>query len=397
MIVEVISVGTELLIGQIINSNAAVVGSQLAAEGFDVHYQTTVGDNLGRLSDTIRAATQRADAVILTGGIGPTQDDLTREAICVVTGSEMLRDKVHSDRIRDRLTQAGRTVTANTLRMADYPDGAEPLPNRNGVALGIAIEHGRTWIFAMPGIPSEMTVMLNEQVVPRLRRASGERAVLKSRVLHTWGYGEAQVADILDDLYETTNPSIAFLIDASEVRVRITAKAESEAAADEMIRSVEAQVADRLGDVVFGYDDDTVESIIVALLQDRHWTIGTIEASTLGQVATSLAGAPDGSAVFAEGGVLPSKDTPDDVEQRALQLLSEVVEGDVAVSVSEIADVDDTTAGGTRPRKVGIAVRTPEAVKALTIGLVGDAERARQFGVVGALHAVRLAVSGAWW
>ncbi|MGI9586532.1 MAG: CinA family nicotinamide mononucleotide deamidase-related protein [Acidimicrobiia bacterium] len=397
MIVEIVAVGTELLIGQIINSNAAAIGSRLAEEGFDVHYQTTVGDNIGRLGSAIEDAAQRADAVILTGGIGPTQDDLTREAICAVTGREMLRDEVHAQGIHDRLSRAGRSVTANTLRMADYPEGAEPLPNRAGVALGVAVEHEQTWIFAIPGIPTEMIVMLDEQVVPRLREISGEQAVLKSRVLHTWGFGEAQVADLLDDLFESENPSIAFLVHASEIRVRITAKAGSVAAADDMISVVEAQVRDRLGDAVFGVDEDTVEGLIVGLLDDRSWKISTVEASTLGMVAGRIAGPRSGRSVFAGGRILSGSDQANDVERRALQLLSQTDEGDVLVSISEISHVDADSAGGLSPRKVGIGVRTPEKTMALTVGLLGDDERARQFAVVGALHAVRLAVGGDWW
>ncbi|HSK95576.1 MAG TPA: competence/damage-inducible protein A, partial [Euzebyales bacterium] len=177
MIVEVIAVGTELLLGQIVNTNVAVIGTRLADEGFDAHYQVTVGDNLERLAATIRTAIERADAVILTGGIGPTQDDLTREALCAVTGRAMARDEAHAEAIRERIVRIRGHVAESTLRMADHPDGATGLPNRNGVALGIAMEHRGVPIFAVPGVPSEMAVMLDEQVMPRLRRASGEPAV----------------------------------------------------------------------------------------------------------------------------------------------------------------------------------------------------------------------------
>ena len=396
MIVEVIAVGTELLIGQIINSNVAAIGSRLADEGFDAHYQVTVGDNLDRLADAIRTAVARADAVVMTGGIGPTQDDMTRDAICAVTGSEMLRDEAHAAKIKDRLMKARGYVAENTLRMADYPAGSEPLPNRKGVALGVAMELDGKWIFAMPGVPSEMIPMLEEEIMPRLREASGEPSVLKSRVIRTWGYGESQVAEILDDLYDSSNPSVAFLINAAEVRIRVSAKAEVEAVADEMIAGVEATIVERLGEAIFAYDDDVIETIVVALLADRGWTIATVEASTLGMVATEIAATPGGADVFAGGHVVAAGEPPADVEQRALDLLEKAPPADVAVAVSEISAGADA-AGDTSSRLVGVAVRTPEGTQARTVGLLGDDERARRFSVPGALHAVRLAVSGTWW
>jgi nicotinamide-nucleotide amidase len=294
MIVEVVAVGTELLIGQIINSNVATIGQRLADEGFDAHYQVTVGDNLERLADAIRTAASRADAVILTGGIGPTQDDMTREALCLVGGREMVRDEAHAEAITRRLMATRGSVSQNVLRMADYPEGSEPLPNGKGVALGVAMEHEGTLIFAMPGVPREMIVMLDEQVLPRLRAASGEPAILKSRVLRTWGYGESQVSEILDDLYESTNPSVAFLINASEVRIRISAKAETAEAAEEMISRVETVVLDRLGDAVFGRDEEIVEVLVVRMLAERGWRIAAVEAATLGMVGTRLAETPGG-------------------------------------------------------------------------------------------------------
>ncbi|HKZ28416.1 MAG TPA: molybdopterin-binding protein, partial [Acidimicrobiia bacterium] len=199
MIVEVIAVGTELLLGQIVNSNVAFVGRRLAEEGFDAHFQVTVGDNPARLVETIRTAAARSDAVILTGGIGPTQDDLTREALCEVAGRRLLRNEDYAGVIRRRIEALGREMPENNLRMADYPEGAEQLPNATGVALGVALHHDGTWFFAVPGVPSEMTPMIDEQVLPRLRTAEGRPAVLRSRVLRTWGLGESQVSHTLDD------------------------------------------------------------------------------------------------------------------------------------------------------------------------------------------------------
>lgn len=240
-----------------------------------------------------------------------------------------------------------------------------------------------------------MTAMLDQQVLPRLRALAGEPAVLTSRVLRTFGYGESQVAERLDDLYRSTNPSIAFLIDAAEVRVRISAKADSVETAEELISAMEAQVVDRLGDAVFGRDDETVEILLVDALKARGWRIATVEASTLGVVGTRLADTPGARDVYAGTLVVPGAGPPIDVEIRALELLDSTNEAaDVIVAVSEIsADSDDDAAA----RTVGVAVRTPDDSRARAVAVLGDEIRARRFSVPHALHAARNAVTGTWW
>ncbi|MGH8942007.1 MAG: competence/damage-inducible protein A, partial [Acidimicrobiia bacterium] len=198
MIVEVIAVGTELLIGQIANTNAAFIGARLAEEGFDAHYQVTVGDNLDRLVTAIGAGLARADAIILTGGIGPTQDDVTREAMAQVAGVAMARDKDHAAWIESRVRSQSGSINPTVLRMADLPEGAEGLPNANGVALGVALAHEGKWMFAVPGVPVEMRAMLAGEVMSRLRRLAGAATVLRSRLLRTWGIGESRIAEALD-------------------------------------------------------------------------------------------------------------------------------------------------------------------------------------------------------
>ena len=399
VIVEVIAVGTELLLGQIVNSNAAAIGARLADEGLDAHVQVTVGDNLGRLTAAIRTAVERADAVILTGGIGPTQDDLTREALSAVTGRPIVRDAEHAASIRERLTRIRGHVAESTLRMADHPQGAETLPNRNGVALGIAMEHDGTWLFAMPGVPSEMIAMLDEQVLPRLRIASGEPAILRSRLLRTWGQGESQIAEALDDLYTSTNPSLAFLVSGAEVRVRISAKAADAATADTMIAAVEDEVARRLGTVVYGRDDDTVETIAVRELTARGWRIGTVEVATLGSVAATLASADRDGVAFAGGLTMPpvAVDDHTDLAQRAERLLERgrsTLDADVLVAVSES---HGDQAGPRSTQTLAVAVATPEQARTRQVGLLGDRARVREYAHDTALHLARLAVTGRWW
>jgi nicotinamide-nucleotide amidase len=389
MIVEVIAVGTELLIGQIVNTNGSTIGARLADEGFDAHYQVTVGDNLGRLVGAIRTAMARADAVILTGGIGPTQDDLTREAICAATGRTMVRDEEYAEKIRQRILARRGSMAESVLRMADYPNGAEPLPNSQGVALGIALRHEGKWIFAVPGVPREMRALLEEEVMPRLREASGRPTAIKSRVLHTWGHGESQIAETLDDLYASTNPSIAFLITDMEVKVRITAKAETDEAAEALIAPVEAEVRRRLGDLVFAIDDETILDVIGRTLSDRGWTVAVCEVATAGQVGARLAaGIPD--LVAGATTLTGDQGTATGLAERARSGFA----ADVGVGIAATEVVDDA---GQPASLITFAVATPDETRERTMRFFGTGERAVSYAVGAALHLLRLGASGKGW
>ena len=241
MIAEVVSVGTELLIGEIQNSNATAIALRLAAAGFDAHHQVTVGDNLDRIVDVLRTACERADVVVITGGIGPTQDDLTKEAMCTLADVTMARDADHAALIHDRVMERRGVVLDNVLRMANLPRGAEVLPNDNGLALGAALHWQGAWMFVLPGVPQEMERMLDGHVMPRLELLSGGQTVRSSSV-RTRGLGESVVADRLAGLFESRNPTIAFRIADTEVHVRITAKAASVDEADSMLADMTAQV-----------------------------------------------------------------------------------------------------------------------------------------------------------
>ena len=376
MIVEVMAVGTELLLGDIVNSNAATIGRRLAEEGFDIHHQVVVGDNMGRLVDALRTAVGRADAVVITGGIGPTQDDLTREALCELAGVEMTRDEDHARWVDARIRATGREPSPNVLRMADLPSGAEGLPNANGVALGAALGHEGCWLFAMPGVPAEMIPMLDEEVLPRLRRLAGRPAVLRSRVLHSWGLGESTVSDLLDDLFATVNPSVAFLIKDMEVRVRITAKAEDEAKALEMIQPVEAEVRSRLGDLVFAVDGETVEQIVIDGLAVAGWRVSTVEAATFGVVGGRLA-ASDTASVFAGALIIGSGS-------------ASPPEADVVLEVGPIGA--DQSTGPRTTRSVEMTVTTPRDRHSQVFDFGGDDERLRAFAVIAGLHLLRTAL-----
>jgi nicotinamide-nucleotide amidase len=378
LIVEVVAVGTELLIGQIANSNATYIGARLAEEGHDAHFQVTVGDNIPRLVSALDLAMGRSDAVVITGGIGPTQDDLTREALCQVTGRQMTRDQTHAEWIRGRVSSQGRTMSDTVLRMADLPQGAEGLPNANGVALGVAMENEGKWLFAIPGVPVEMRAMLDAEVLPRLGRIAGDAAVLRSRILRTWGIGESRVADLLDDLFGSTNPSVAFLISDMEVKVRITAKAADGATASDLIAPIEEEVRNRLGDAVFAVDDETVERLIIGGLAARGWSVSTVEAATLGQVAGRIAAEDRNGSVFA--GSLIGGRPGEGSAPRA----------DVVLSVGEIgADLDQ---GRRTTRPVEMTVTTPDRETSRAFEFGGDDERVRSFATIAGLHLIRIAL-----
>src|SRR5690606_8222378 len=253
---------------------AATIGSALAENGFDAHYQQVVGDNHERMVTALGVAASRADAVIITGGIGPTQDDITREALCSLTGRELVRDEEYTEVLRRRFAALGRDRPGTNLRQADRPGGGEHLPNPKGSAPGIVLEHDGTLFFALPGVPGEMELLLTDHVLPRLRKAGGDQFTLQSRVVRTWGMSESAVAQLLDDLYlGSVNPSLAFLASGGEIKIRITAKAPDVAAAAALIEPFEAEVRSRLGTAVFGSDADTIEPVIARLLGEKGWTI----------------------------------------------------------------------------------------------------------------------------
>lgn len=413
MIVEVIAVGTELLLGQIVNSNAAYIGEKLADSGFDAHYQVVVGDNLGRLAEAIRTAVGRADAVILTGGIGPTPDDLTREAICAATGREMRFSQAYADELRRRWESMGRAFPENNLQQAEYPEGGEQLPNPKGTAPGIALDHHGTLIFALPGVPTEMHLLMEDHVLPRLRERAGLEAVLVNRVLRSWGRGESAVAERLDDLYHaSTNPSIAYLASGGEIKIRVSAKAATEGEAEALIAPVEAEIRSRLGSLIFAADDQTLETVVMDLLAERSWTVGAAESMTGGLVASRLSATPGSSKVFRGGIVAYATDVKIERLGVPVSTIDEhgVVSVETAVAMADgaarVLGVDVAVAvtgsAGPEPQEhppgtVCIAVRTPEDTRGHLIRLPGDRERVRVYASTAALHHIRLAVTGAWW
>lgn len=412
MNVEVIAIGTELLLGQIINTNLATIGRALAEAGLDTYRQVVVGDNLDRLSEAIREGLSQSDAIILTGGIGPTQDDITREGICAATGLKMDYSEEYAGELEEWWATRGREMPATNYKQAEHPTGAVLIDNPKGTAPGLDVDVDGKRIFALPGVPAEMVMMLNGHVVPALIALDGgDVAVLKSRLLRSYGMSESKVAELLDDMFdEGTNPTMAFLASAGEIKVRLTAKAATNQEADALIAPVEAEVRRRLGSV-FGADDETLERLIFDGLQSRGWTIGTAESATGGMIVSRLTAVP-GASDFVRGSVVSyATDVKEQVlgvpaetlaagvvsEETALAMAAgarELLQADVAVAVTGSAGPDP------QERDVGtmvVAVATPDDARARTFRMPGDRERVRTYTTTAALHLVRLAVTGEWW
>ncbi|MGH2785963.1 MAG: competence/damage-inducible protein A [Actinomycetota bacterium] len=303
---EVVAVGTELLLGDIANTNAQTIGQELARIGVDCFVHTAVGDNVDRIAEALRAALERADAVVVTGGLGPTQDDVTREAIASLVGKPLIRDERLVDDLRARFERMRRDMPASNLRQADRPEGSVSIANPVGTAPGLLVEHDGKVIYAVPGVPSEMERMLHAAVLPDLARRSGGAASIVSRVVRVGGLAESAVGEALGPTWTALGPgdvTMAFLAGGGEVRVRLTAKAPSEAAANERLDRVEAEVRAALGPAVVGVGDETIELIVSRLLDGRGWTLACAESITGGQIATRITELPGASATF-RGGVV---------------------------------------------------------------------------------------------
>ena len=266
---EVLAIGTELLLGQIVDTNSAWIGEQLAASGIDSYEHRVVGDNQTRIVDALRDLLTRADAVLVCGGLGPTQDDLTRDAIAELMGVPLVRRMELAEQIATMFRTRLRDMPANNLRQADVPEGGEAIPNPLGTAPGLVCPVGDgKFVYAVPGVPYEMQEMVAQQVIPDLLKRSGEASTIVSRSLKTWGTSESALAEMvahrLDALDAAGNPTIAFLARGIEgLVVRITAKGATEGEARALADAEEEELRAILGDLVFGVDDETMEHAVL--------------------------------------------------------------------------------------------------------------------------------------
>jgi nicotinamide-nucleotide amidase len=414
---EIVAIGTELLLGDVVNGNAAWLGNELAAIGVDVEQTTVVGDNLARIAAILASACDRSDVVITTGGLGPTQDDLTREALARLTGSPLVRDPDLEAALIARYGAVGRPdFTRNNLRMADRPRDAVALPNAAGTAPGLRITHGDVVLYAMPGVPGEMRAIFSAWVRDELADRAGRGSVLLSRRLHTVGIWESEVAQRLADLDAelevSGNPTLAYLASQGQTLVRVTAKAANVDDATALIDAVDARVRAALGDVVYGVDDDTLESVVLAALLRSGATVATAESLTgglLGAALTKVAGSSEayrgGVVAYATEAKHGLLDVPAElIEQRG------AVDPDVALAMARGcrerfgATYGVATTGVAGPTEqdgkpvgaVFVALVGPRAGEHVVqeLQLRGDRDRIRQATVTAALDMLRRLLGG---
>ncbi|MBI4697202.1 MAG: CinA family nicotinamide mononucleotide deamidase-related protein [Gammaproteobacteria bacterium] len=406
------AIGTELLLGQITDTNSSWIGEQLAQAGIDSHYQVKVGDNLERIVECIGRALSRNDAVICCGGLGPTQDDITREAIAEVMGVKLVRDDEIGERIRRMFESRGRTMPANNLRQAEVPAGASPIAQMPGTAPGLVCPVGDKVIYAVPGVPSEMREMVLGTILPDLQRRAGMTAVIKSRTLRTWGHSESGLAEMLaprmDELDQGGKATLAFLASGIEgIKVRITAKGESEAATNAIIAEEEKIIRSILGHCVFGVDEETMETVVLDRLKENGWTLAVAETDATGGLISMRLCAKyrHAAGVFLGGVVVNDHES----QQRILGVkpapfpnpattaeLAEAVRRKFGaeVGLATTAVDDSVRAPGMRPGTVFIGLAFADDARAERIQLPGDRERIREFSVISGLNVLRHRLSG---
>ena len=404
---EIVAVGTELLLGQIVDTNSAWLGEQLALAGIDCTNGQTVGDNQERMVDAIALALSRSDAVVVCGGLGPTQDDITREAIAAVMGVRLVQDDDVADRVLEMFASRGRRMPANNLRQAMVPEGATAIADpQPGTAPGLICPVGDGVVYALPGVPYEMKAIFLGAVIPDLQRRSGQPAVIRSRTLRTWGESESglaeRLADHVTELDASGTVTLAYLASGIEgLKVRMTVKAATDAEAEAVLDAEEAVLRGMLGSLVFGIDGMGMEHAVAALLEDRGLTLAVAESLTGGLVAARLVNVPGASAWFRGGVVAYASDVkytlldvpegPVVSETAAAAMASgvrSVLGADVGLGVTGVAGPD--TQDDELPGTVFLAVDGLDEKPLVTrVTLPGDRERVRQFACISLLDLLR--------
>jgi nicotinamide-nucleotide amidase len=404
---ELIFVGTELLLGQIVNTNASYLGENLANLGVNLHYHSVVGDNLERIKETIQNALSRSDLVVITGGLGPTFDDITREGIAEAIGRTLVYDPDVMAQIEGHFKRVKHNMLPMHKRQAYIiSEGCQVVPNLIGSAPGLIINVNGKWIIAMPGVPREMKKMCEDVIFPWVAEKAG-KGIIKSRVLKVAGMGESTVANELNDIVESlSNPTIAYLCQPGEVTVRITAKASGLEEALKMIDEVAERVRDILGDNVFGEDNQTMEQVVGQMLLAKHKTLALAESCTGGLVSDRITDI-SGSSDYYLGGVISYSNqlknellgvSSDDLRQygavsapvaeQMAQGVKKLVKSDFGVGITGIAGPTGATDG----KPVGlvyIAVASQNGVNSKEFRFVGDRTGIKRWASQSALDMLR--------
>jgi nicotinamide-nucleotide amidase len=407
MRIEVVAVGTELLLGQIADTNSAWLGEHLAAAGIDSHFHQAVGDNHSRIVLALRTALARSDGVIVCGGLGPTQDDITREAIAEVMNVQIDRDESLIAAIRTVFSVRNREMPESNLRQADVPRGATPIPQVMGTAPGLICPVGNKVVYAVPGVPYEMSEMFERAILPDLLARSGEKATIVSRVIRVWGMSESGLADRLAPRIEALdamggNPTIAFLASGIEgINVRITAKALDRDQADALLDAEQQQVIALVGDSVFSADDRSMEEAVADALVAAGMTLGIAESLTGGLVSSRLVEV-EGASAWLKGSIVsyasdvkhsllgvPEGPVVSDVAVRAMASnVRSVLGSDIGLALTGVAGPSEQD--GKPPGTVFVGLALPgEEAQGVELRLPGDRQRVRQYATISALDLLR--------
>jgi len=413
--VEIVAVGTELLLGQIPDTNSQWLGETLAANGISSHFHQHVGDNHDRIVLAFRTALARSDAMIVCGGLGPTQDDITRAALAEVMNVPLERDQALVTTIKAMFESRGRTMPDNNLLQADVPRGATIIPQTRGTAPGLICSVGLKVVYAVPGVPYEMTDMFERAILPDLlerQRRAGQSAVIRSRVLRTWGASESALAEAVgerfDALANDERVTIAFLASGIEgIKVRVTARGDDDQQALDLVaeeeREVRALINERLGDIIFGVDDESMEDVVAQLLTSRNRTLAVAESLTGGLIASRLVNVAGASTWFRGGVVSYASQVKFDllgvpegpvVSAQAAEAMASGVRtllgADVGLSVTGVAGPDEQD--GQTPGTVFVGLDLGASVEHVALRLPGDRPRVRAYSAISALDVLRRAL-----
>jgi len=302
---EIVTTGTELLLGEIEDTNSTYIARQLRDIGLNLYYKTSVGDNEERTAEVLRQGLARSDVIITTGGLGPTVDDVTRQAVAHATGRELVFLPELWDQICARFAHWGREPTDNNRQQAFVPRGATVIENPVGTAPCFIVDSDEGIVISLPGVPREMKYLMEHSVIPYLRERLGLREIIKARVLRTAGIGESTIDDRIADLMAQSNPTVGLSAHAGQTDVRITAKAGSEAAADALIAAMETRVRERLGDYIYGEGKQLLEEALVEVIRQHGHTLAVLETNSRGAIAQRLGNVSGSQDVFRGGGVAP--------------------------------------------------------------------------------------------
>lgn len=388
MIAEIISIGTELLLGDIVDTNSTYIADKLTANGFDIHYMTTVGDNRERLIRVLKKAISRADIIITTGGLGPTDDDLTREAIAAATGLPLKKVPALVEEIKDYFQHKNYPMTENNYKQAYLPEGARSINNQRGTAPGILLETDSYIIISLPGVPREMKFMFTGEVIPYLQNLL--QGKIKSKVLNFFSIGESTLeTEIKDILDKQTNPTLALLAGTGEVKIRITAKGKTDQEVDRLIQGAEREIRERVGQYIYSVNDEDLAVVTGRLLVEKGLTLSVAESCTGGLIGNRITDVPGSSRYFMGGMITYSNQAKmrhlgvkstilENFGAVSRETVSEMAEGvrekmstDIGIAVSGIAGPE----GGSKEKPVGtvyIGLSTPTGTDTFKLKLKGD-------------------------